>query len=81
MKIGDFGLVKEGTLDSFFESADIQKYEHGTTFYRSPEQWKDDNKYPITKKVDIYALGIILFELLYPTSSTSERKTVRSIIM
>ncbi|CAF0736588.1 unnamed protein product [Rotaria sordida] len=42
----------------------------GTMLYMSPEQI---NREPYNQKVDIYAMGIILFELLYPFSTQMER--------
>jgi len=42
----------------------------GTILYMSPEQM---NREPYSQKVDIYAMGIILFELLYPFSTQMER--------
>ncbi|CAM4747978.1 unnamed protein product [Rotaria magnacalcarata] len=42
----------------------------GTMLYMSPEQI---NRQPYNQKVDIYAMGIILFELLYPFSTQMER--------
>ncbi|UJR18452.1 hypothetical protein I4U23_005357 [Adineta vaga] len=46
---------------------------HGTAKYISPEQ--KDNKQP-TQKVDIYAMGLILLELLYPFKTLRERERV-----
>ena len=42
----------------------------GTKIYMSPEQRKGQ---PYDNKVDIYALGLILYELLQPFSTESER--------
>ncbi|UJR37195.1 hypothetical protein I4U23_029903 [Adineta vaga] len=42
----------------------------GTILYMSPEQM---HREPYNQKVDIYAMGIILFELLYPFSTQMER--------
>ena len=74
VKIGDFGLVKEET----FNSLDEQKtsFRTGTELYMSPEQATENNRPLISSKVDIYALGIILFELLYPFRSLMERSKV-----
>ena len=44
---------------------------YGTPYYVSPEQ---RNKGRVDSKTDIYALGVILFELYYPDITTSERK-------
>ena len=42
----------------------------GTVLYMSPEQM---NRQSYNQKIDIYAIGIILFELLYPFSTQMER--------
>ncbi|KAI0988325.1 hypothetical protein GJ496_004046 [Pomphorhynchus laevis] len=44
----------------------------GTELYISPEQFKSPS-IPINQYIDIYSLGIILFELLYPFSTNMER--------
>ena len=73
-KIGDFELVKE---ESFNSLDNLNKsLRTGTELYMSPEQALTNNRSLITSKVDIYALGIILFELLYPFGSMMERRTV-----
>lgn len=76
--MGDFGLVKdiESAIDCDHSrrSANISYKGHtkevGTTLYMSPEQ-SDGRMYDY--KVDIYSLGIILFELLVPFSTAMER--------
>ena len=74
MKIGDFGLVKEETFHSLDDpNASLLT---GTPLYMSPERDMPNNRSLISVKVDIYALGIILFELLYPFGSGMERKKV-----
>ena len=45
----------------------------GTSLYAAPELSKN-GKYD--SKVDIYSLGIVLFELLVPFNTRSERATV-----
>ncbi|XP_067834875.1 aurora kinase C-like isoform X2 [Heptranchias perlo] len=60
IKIGDFGLItswKRGGCDQFLRSPDT-----GTRLYMAPEQISDVYNH----KVDIYSLGLILFELLLP---------------
>ena len=47
----------------------------GTKLYMSPEQ-KCNSKYRNKPKVDIYALGLIFFEMNCPTGSYQERDEV-----
>lgn len=83
IKIGDFGLVKtmadldwceqHKTDDGGRHSSAMYRShtkEVGTHLYMSPEQ-AAGNRY--NYKVDVYALGIILFELLVPFHTDSER--------
>lgn len=84
IKIGDFGLVKTmadldwcelktDNDDSGRHSSAMYRShtrEVGTHLYMSPEQ-AAGNRY--NYKVDVYALGIILFELLMPFETDSER--------
>ncbi|XP_078071988.1 serine/threonine-protein kinase Nek6-like [Mustelus asterias] len=70
IKIGDFGLVtswKRNGSDQFCRSP-----ETGTRLYMAPEQMSE--KY--NHKVDIYSLGLILFELMSPilTFGTNHEK-------
>ncbi|XP_044867521.1 interferon-induced, double-stranded RNA-activated protein kinase isoform X3 [Mauremys mutica] len=62
IKIGDFGLVTSMTDD-------LRTTEKGTRSYMSPEQVGD--KYG--QEVDIFALGLILFEILWIFSTGSEK--------
>lgn len=68
VKIGDFGLVSAFGDDKIDHSGDNEP--GGTILYMSPEQI---NRQSYNQKVDIYAIGIILFELLYPFSTQMER--------
>ncbi|KAL1492916.1 hypothetical protein ABEB36_011082 [Hypothenemus hampei] len=79
IKVGDFGLVKD--IESAFDldysrrsnlnnSYKGHTKEVGTTLYMSPEQSKGRI---YDYKVDIYSLGIILFELLVPFNTYMER--------
>lgn len=83
IKVGDFGLVKD--VEDAFDLELIKKgspsiyrghtVEVGTQLYMSPEQFKTriyDNK------VDIYSLGLIFFELLFPFSTEMERIKILS---
>lgn len=80
MKIGDFGLVRRETVE---ESDDGKSttvtYPTGTESYMAPEQKLIGNRKLITRKVDVYAMGIILFELLYQCSTGYERIKVENI--
>ena len=79
LKIGDFGLstnIKHyGRISQQgAKSLNYIKFEHtediGTELYMSPEQLAQ-KKY--NHKVDIFALGIIFFEILTPFHTTMER--------
>ena len=81
MKIGDFGLVamtesynEVHTPGDCSESILKERGQHtsrvGTDLYMAPEQ-KNGQRYNF--KVDIYALGIILAELLIPFGTHMER--------
>jgi NIMA (never in mitosis gene a)-related kinase len=56
VKVGDFGIAK--TLAS---SLDMARTQIGTPYYLSPEICCDK---PYNKKSDVWALGVILYELL-----------------
>ncbi|XP_064014794.1 interferon-induced, double-stranded RNA-activated protein kinase isoform X2 [Pogoniulus pusillus] len=62
VKIGDFGLVTSAEYETFTEN-------RGTKSYMAPEQVGD--RYG--KEVDIYALGLIWFEILSPFSFCQEK--------
>ncbi|KAK2583655.1 hypothetical protein KPH14_009590 [Odynerus spinipes] len=82
IKIGDFGLVTAMTADyeeahtpsDQSENMNLKNSLHtayvGTQLYMSPEQM---NGQIYNYKVDIYSLGIILFELLIPFATEMER--------
>ncbi|CAG5014687.1 unnamed protein product [Parnassius apollo] len=76
VKVGDFGLVTAmGDNSQDGEATEINvyarhTYQVGTHLYMSPEQLIGR---PYSYKVDIYSLGLVLFELLYPFGTESER--------
>ncbi|XP_067656934.1 eukaryotic translation initiation factor 2-alpha kinase 3-like [Haliotis asinina] len=75
IKIGDFGLVTAlvESQDLVGEAGDAyakHTAEVGTQLYMSPEQIA---RRQYDHKVDIFSLGMILFELLYPFSTQMER--------
>ncbi|XP_078080131.1 eukaryotic translation initiation factor 2-alpha kinase 3 isoform X2 [Mustelus asterias] len=77
VKVGDFGLVtamdqeeEEGTILTPMPVYARHTGQVGTKLYMSPEQISG-NTY--SHKVDIFSLGLILFELLYPFSTQMER--------
>ncbi|KAM9842412.1 eukaryotic translation initiation factor 2-alpha kinase 3 isoform 1-T2 [Aulostomus maculatus] len=79
VKVGDFGLVTamEQEEDEHEQSAltpapllNRHTGQVGTKLYMSPEQLSG-NSY--SHKVDIYSLGLILFELLFPFRTQMER--------
>ncbi|XP_053314110.1 eukaryotic translation initiation factor 2-alpha kinase 3 isoform X2 [Spea bombifrons] len=76
VKVGDFGLVTE--MDQEDDDAVLTPMpayarhtgQVGTKLYMSPEQIYSQS---YSHKVDIFSLGLILFELLYPFSTQMER--------
>lgn len=70
-KIGDFGLVAPGST----VVAKTTLYGQGTAGYRAPEILREDGQY--TNKVDIFALGCILFELATKTQAFTGDWAVR----
>lgn len=90
IKVGDFGLVTSSAYGGLRNSyvtlkglAEEQAHKQhtgnlGTHFYMSPEQMSGC-KY--NHKVDIYSLGVILFELHYPFQTDMERAKVKDQIL
>ncbi|CDP04627.1 unnamed protein product [Coffea canephora] len=71
VKIGDFGLALQMDVSSTTNSLPVGAY-----LYRAPEMKKGVPTYKPTNKVDMYALGLILFQLFCPRQC-SERKMLK----
>jgi len=69
-KIADFGLTVEGSSSI----AQTTNYSRGTSGYRAPELLSEGTMSAIryTNKVDIFAIGCILFELVFRTKAFRE---------
>nr|XP_056713272.1 eukaryotic translation initiation factor 2-alpha kinase 3 isoform X2 [Euleptes europaea] len=84
VKVGDFGLVTATDQDEEEQPVvrPLPPYAHhtgqvGTKLYMSPEQVYGKT---YSHKVDIFSLGLILFELLYPFTTQMERvKTLSEV--
>lgn len=90
-RIGDFGLVAdishmneapvESAITPYHEGPKIQRVV-GTEFYRPPANTGTSDpscyfdEYKVDEKLDVYALGVILFELLYRLNTKMERQMV-----
>lgn len=77
-KIGDFGLATSGLLvsttktPSAYQSAGSNTQGIGTYFYTAPEL-NTHSGVQYNAKVDMYALGIIFFEMCHPLPTYMER--------
>ncbi|XP_050981697.1 interferon-induced, double-stranded RNA-activated protein kinase [Labeo rohita] len=72
VKVGDFGLVTAAENDNDEQLLERTK-RTGTRIYMSPEQ---ANQTSYDRKVDIYALGLIYFELIWNLITVHERKKI-----
>ncbi|CAK1545481.1 unnamed protein product [Leptosia nina] len=77
VKVGDFGLVtamgdnsQDGEQSEQIDFHTRHTHRVGTHLYMSPEQQLG---LPYSYKVDIYSLGLVLFELLHPFGTEAER--------
>uniref|UniRef100_A0A8C4T3M8 Protein kinase domain-containing protein n=1 Tax=Erpetoichthys calabaricus TaxID=27687 RepID=A0A8C4T3M8_ERPCA len=74
-KIGDFGLACMTSSDD--DNLLIERTKNaGTNSYMSPEQ---NNLRNYGNEVDIFSLGLIFFELLWPMSTDLEKSKVRLV--
>ncbi|EXJ55328.1 PEK protein kinase [Cladophialophora yegresii CBS 114405] len=71
-RIGDFGLVAELARNDDGNQAKSAAKPVGTEYYRPPSMktFKDNH---VDEKLDVFALGVILVELLWPCSTSTER--------
>ena len=63
VKLTDFGLAK--IIDSNSNFTDLTSQGTGTYFYLPPECFLMDDNIKINQKVDIWSLGIIVYEMLF----------------
>lgn len=86
IKIGDFGLAKFSNLEQMdreiFPASELNgdsidgTGQVGTYFYTAPEI---EQAWPhIDEKVDMYSLGVVLFELWHPFGTAMERYAILS---
>eukprot|EP00898_Chlorokybus_atmophyticus_P008110 jgi/Chlat1/82/Chrsp1S03199 len=72
-KLCDFGssTTRSGRYDSPAEIAAAEDAirKNTTPAYRAPEMWDLYRREPVTEKVDIWALGCLLYRLMYLTSA------------
>ncbi|CAM4728087.1 unnamed protein product [Leuciscus chuanchicus] len=72
VKVGDFGLVTAAENDN--DELLLERTKRtGTRSYMSPEQASQTS---YDRKVDIYALGLIYFELVYNLITAQEKKKI-----
>lgn len=80
VKIGDFGLARTvnqpvTTTSSMPSTADELTKEVGTGLYIAPEVLSADSSI-YDSKIDMYSLGIIFFEMVFPMTTAMERVTI-----
>ena len=93
IKIGDFGLATshasfKNDSTSFFQPSDSAHSNDdrmtgkvGTALYVAPELGQANSRIRFSQKVDIYSLGIILFEMFYrPLNTAMERVKIIGLL-
>lgn len=68
IKVGDFGLVSGEKISDSSPSSPV-----GTPLYSAPEVYYQQRSRS-SRKSDMYSLGVILFELCYPFTTSMERQ-------
>ena len=63
VKISDFGLAK--IIDNNNDKVQLTSQGVGTYWYLPPECFEENSKIDISSKVDIWSIGVILFEMIY----------------
>lgn len=79
-KIGDFGLARRVgqsliSMNQPLEAGEEYTQEVGTSFYIAPEVLSSGQGV-YDSKIDMYSLGIIFFEMVYPLPTAMERANV-----
>lgn len=85
VRIGDLGLATFKTMDNSVSTSNLQVPVNaskagidqttgvGTLMYMSPEQSRGESDDGYDDKVDMYSLGVILFEMWFPFRTAHER--------
>ncbi|OWR52683.1 eukaryotic translation initiation factor 2-alpha kinase 4 like protein [Danaus plexippus plexippus] len=83
VKIGDFGLATKvftgppvEDKQSLDDTEGLLTGKVGTTLYVAPELQQSASKVIYNQKVDIYSLGIILFEMFHPPFDTGTERYI-----
>lgn len=58
-KVIDFGIARVEDSDHTLHGTTL-----GTPSYMAPEMWPSDDPTPITGRVDVYAMGVVLYQML-----------------
>jgi eukaryotic translation initiation factor 2-alpha kinase 3 len=81
-RIGDFGLVADisglNVEPTSAEASSFTSKAVGTEFYRPPQPARQSSSEAIDGKVDVFALGILFFEMLWKMDTKMERHMLLS---